>query len=55
MYVIKITESAERDLKDAAGYIAIELKNRVAAGRLLDDVIEAVSIWPARLDYNFTW
>ena len=43
MYLIKITEPAERDLQDAAKYIAIELKNRTAANRLLDDVYEAVN------------
>ena len=41
-YLVKITEPAERDLQDAAKYIAIELKNRTAAERLLDDVYEAV-------------
>ena len=42
MYLIKITEPAEIDLQYAAKYIAIELKNRVAADRLLDDVDEAI-------------
>ena len=42
MYFIKITEPAEGDLLDAAQYIAIDLKNRIAANRLLDDVDEAI-------------
>ena len=42
MYHILITEPAERDLHDAAKYIAIELRNRIAADRLLDDVDKAI-------------
>ena len=42
MYLIKITEPAERDLLNAVKYIAIKLKNRIAADRLLDDVDKAI-------------
>ena len=42
MYLIKITEPAEKDLQDAAKYIAVELKNASAAVRLLDATYEAV-------------
>ena len=42
MYLIKITDPAERDLQAAAKYIAVELKNRIAADRLLDDVDDAI-------------
>ena len=42
VYCIEITEPAERDLQDAVKYISIELKNRIAADRLLDDVDKAV-------------
>ena len=42
MYIIKITEPAERDIQDAVNYIARELKNRTAAIRLLDDVDGAI-------------
>jgi len=43
MHAIKITESAENDLLNAARYIAIELKNRMAANRLLDDIDGAIN------------
>jgi len=43
MYTIKITESAENDLLDTARYIAKELKNRMAADHLLDDVDKAIN------------
>ena len=37
MYKVNITEIAERDILDAAVYIAHNLSNVVAANRLLDD------------------
>ena len=43
MYQIVITEPAEQDVALAARYIAAELQNSVAAGRLLDDIESAVS------------
>lgn len=43
MYHIDITEPAELDMLEAATYIAVELHNRAAADRLLDDAIEAIN------------
>jgi len=42
MYRIDITEPAEQDIQAAAKYISEELKNPMAADRLLNDVGEAV-------------
>jgi plasmid stabilization system protein ParE len=42
VYQIKITEPAERDIQDAAKYISVELRNKIAAVRLLDDLDEAI-------------
>ena len=42
MYSINITEPAESDLLEAASYIAEQLLNPSAAGRLLDDVENAI-------------
>ncbi|MDR1330417.1 MAG: type II toxin-antitoxin system RelE/ParE family toxin [Oscillospiraceae bacterium] len=41
-YSVDITEDAERDMLDAAKYIATELQNIDAAGRLLDDAEAAI-------------
>ena len=43
MFQIVITEPAEQDMAGAARYIAKELQNPVAAGRLLDDIETAVA------------
>ena len=42
MYHIDITEPAEQDIQAAANYISKELKNSVAADRLLDAVDEVI-------------
>ena len=42
MYRLSITEPAERDIREAARYIAMELQNLTAADRLLDDLTEAI-------------
>ena len=41
MYHVEITESAERDLLDAAIYIARDLLNKPAANRLIDKADKA--------------
>jgi toxin ParE1/3/4 len=43
MYKIVITKPAERDVAEAAQYIAKELQNPVAAYNLLDDIEHAVA------------
>ena len=42
MYSIDITEPAENDILEAALYIAKQLLNPSAAGRLIDDVENAI-------------
>ena len=42
MYRVDTTEAAEKDILDAAKYIAIDLRNPSAADRLLTDVTEAI-------------
>ncbi|MDR2132502.1 MAG: type II toxin-antitoxin system RelE/ParE family toxin [Clostridiales Family XIII bacterium] len=41
-YRIDVTKSAERDLFEAARYVAADLQNPVAAGALLDAAAEAI-------------
>ena len=42
MYHIDISESAERDIRQAIAYIEEELQNRTSAEKLLDDVEKAI-------------
>ena len=42
MFQINITKPAERDMLDCVKYIAMELRNRTAAQRLLDDAEDAI-------------
>jgi len=42
VYLVNITKPAERDIREAANYIANELRNKAAAIRLLNDVAEAI-------------
>ena len=51
MYDVKVTEIAERDILDAAIYIAHNLSNVVAANRLLDEsdaAAKSLSNFPLR-------
>ena len=51
MYDVKVTEIAERDILDAAIYIAHNLSNVVAANRLLDEsdvAAKSLSEFPMR-------
>ena len=43
IYKTIITEPAERDIFEAARYIARELQNPIAANKLLDDIDKAVA------------
>jgi plasmid stabilization system protein ParE len=43
MYLIKVTEPAEQDIQEAIDYISMNLQNRMAAVRLLDDLEEVIS------------
>jgi toxin ParE1/3/4 len=42
MFQINITEPAERDMSDCARYITVELRNKVAATRLLDEAEDSI-------------
>lgn len=43
MYTLIITKAAENDLRNAAFYIAYDLKNEAAANRLLDETDKQLS------------
>ena len=43
MYKVKLTKAAKSDLKNAAFYIAYDLKNEAAANRLLDETDKQLS------------
>jgi len=42
MYHVDITEPAEQDIQAAVKYIAEDLKNPIAADRLLNNAVEAI-------------
>ena len=43
MYKVKLSKAAKSDLKNAAFYIAYDLKNEAAANRLLDETDKQLS------------
>jgi len=42
MYKVMVTESAHMDIRESVRYIAEELQNPIAAGRLLNDAYNAI-------------